>query len=288
MSLRTLAETLRVKHYCKNAFVLLPLFFSFKFLQPIALARTALAFAAFCCTASAVYIFNDLWDRERDAQHPIKKDRPIPSGRVSLPLAVTLMVVLAVAACGAALYLSVSCLLVVAAYLLLNVAYSIRLKSIPIIDVAIIAAGFILRVLMGSLAINAPMSHWLLLTIIAVSFYLGFGKRANELKRVGAEANTREVLFKYSERFLHQAMTVMMTLAIMMYALWTIDPAVTARFGEYLVYTTALIVLLVLRYAYILDGKDAHGDPVTTLLSDKPILIGGALYVVILLLMAFL
>ncbi len=285
--MKTLAQTLRVKHYFKNIFVLLPLFFSFEFMHPVSLVRAGAAFLAFCCAASAVYIFNDLHDRERDARHPVKKDRPIASGRVSVRAAVLLLAVMGLAATALSLALDWRCLLVTMGYAVLNISYTLRLKAIPIVDVACIALGFILRVMMGGAAIDVPLSHWLLLTITAISFYLGFGKRANEKKRMGEDCQTREVLSRYSDAFLRQVMTVMMALTVILYALWTIDPSVTARFGTNLVYTTILVILLILRYAYILDGQDSHGDPVTVLLGDKPLLFGGAAYVAVLLLLAF-
>jgi len=275
---------MRIKQYVKNSFVFIPLFFSLRFTELYYWERSLVAFFSFCVLSSGIYILNDIIDRKRDAMHPIKKQRVIASGKMKLPAAIGFMAVLLLVFAASALYLNLACFLVGLIYIAVNISYSFYLKHVPILDVLCIAMGFVLRVIMGSYAVVSytagvvPLSQWLLLMIISVSFFLGFGKRRSELLQVGSENGTRDVLSKYSSGFLDQAMTSMMTLSIILYAFWTMDPQITERFGGNLIYTTILIIIILLRYSYVLRSPKSREDPTTVLLEDKPLILLFLLY----------
>ncbi|MCL2678362.1 MAG: UbiA prenyltransferase family protein, partial [Clostridiales bacterium] len=252
-------KVMRIKQYVKNSFIFIPFFFSLKFTEPYYWGKSLLAFLAFCALSSGVYIFNDILDRKKDALHPEKKKRVIASGEMKVPAAAALTGILLTAFCALSLCLNLACFLTGIIYLLINIAYSLYLKKIPIFDVLCIALGFMLRVIMGGYAIESPISHLLLLTIISLSFFLGFGKRRNEQLALGPECGTRDVLDKYTVSFLDHAMTSLMSVAIVLYAFWAIDPQITAKFGEQLIYTTIPVILILLRYSYILRSPASNG-----------------------------
>lgn len=270
---------MRPKHWVKNALVLFPVVFGGALTDPAALASSALGLAAFCLVASGIYVVNDLNDVERDRANPRKAHRPIASGAVSEGLARVVAVVLfagaaalnvAAAAAGAGDQLtSLSCLMV---YVVLNLLYSTGLKSVPIVDIAILAAGYFLRVLYGSCLTGIEISAWLYLTIISLSFYLGLGKRRGEREAAQATGGeVREVVSKYPEDFLSTNMTVFFTLGLVFYSLWATDAAISAHTGGRMAWTIPLVFLICLRYSFLL-GREQHGDPVDVVFSDRALL----------------
>ena len=265
---------LRVKHYIKNGLVFLPLFFSKELTATHLLAQTLIAFAVFCLLSSAVYIINDLRDAERDRSHPVKCKRPIASGEIGRRTAGVLCALLILSAAALILLAGGGWLLflVPAAYLLLNVGYSLGLKNVPIADIVILAAGYLLRVLCGAVYTGIPISGWLYLTVIAMAFYLGLGKRRGEMLQTAAGGDTRPVLKFYTQGFLDKNMLMCVTLGIVFYSLWTVDAATIARVGgEQLVWTVPLVIVIFFKYSLSLEGK-SDGDPVEVLLKD-PLLI---------------
>ena len=261
---------LRVKHYIKNVLVFLPLFFSREITAPGLLAHALYAFAVFCLLSSAVYILNDLRDAERDRRHPVKCRRPIASGEIGERTAGVLCVLL-IAAAAALMLLSGGgwlAVLVPAAYLLLNTGYSLGLKNVPILDIVILAAGYLLRVLCGAVYTNIPISGWLYLTVIAMAFYLGLGKRRGEMLQIAEGCEMRPVLRFYTQGFLDKNMLMCVTLGIVFYSLWTVDAATIARVGgDQLVWTVPLVIVIFFKYSLSLEGK-SDGDPVEVLLKD--------------------
>jgi 4-hydroxybenzoate polyprenyltransferase len=265
---------LRVKHYIKNTLVFLPLFFAREITASALLWKTLLAFLAFCLLASAVYVFNDLRDADRDQNHPVKRLRPIASGAVTKRAAALLCAALllgaaaltALAGGGLALWAAM------VAYLALNVGYSLGLKHVPIADIVILAAGYLLRVMIGSAVTGIPISGWLYLTVIAVAFYLGLGKRRGEMLAHNVGGDARPVLKFYTPGFLEKNMLMCVTLGIVFYSLWTVDAATIARVGgEQLVWTVPLVIVIFFKYSMNLEGK-TDGDPVEVLLGDKILL----------------
>ncbi len=264
---------MRPRHYLKNLLVLLPLFFSGNLFQGAVVLRCALGFAAFCLLSSAIYAFNDLRDADSDRLHPVKRLRPIAAGTVSPEAARVLIgVLLLLAGLCAALAGSFSgpAWLALATYLALNIGYSCGLKAVPIVDVAILVCGFLLRVLYGGAVIGVPVSSWLYLTVTALSFYLCLGKRRNELAQDGTER--REVLKHYTAAFLDKNMHMFLPLTIAFYALWCVDPATVALHGtSALVWTVPLVILLCMRYSYDVE-RAVYGDPVDVVLHDRVLL----------------
>lgn len=267
-------KLMRVKHYIKNVLVLVPFIFSGQFFQPFYLVRAVVGFLAFSLLSSAVYIFNDIRDVESDRLHPTKKTRPIASGEITKRSAYVLGAALLL---GAAVlqYLSEAVLwyawLLLILYLALNLAYSLKLKNIPILDVAILVSGYVLRVLYGATLGGIEISRWLYLTVISMSFYLGLGKRRNELIRLDQDAK-REVLRYYNRDFLDKNMYMCLALTIAFYSLWAVDPITTARIQmSGLVWTVPLVILICMSYSLHIE-RDSDGDPVEVLWSDKLLL----------------
>ena len=271
---------LRIKHYIKNALILLPVIFGKQLLDVAVLPDILWGLLSFCCISSAVYIFNDLCDAEKDKKHPIKCQRPVVSGAVTKKTAVVIIVVLLIV-CAVANYFAcgtnITPWLLLKAYLIQNVLYSIKLKHIPILDIAILASGFLIRVFYGSAIAERPVSNWLYLTVIAVSFYLGLGKRRNELA-LQEENETRSVLKYYSYNFLDKNMYICSALTIVFYSLWSVDP-VTVEFFENnaMVWTVPVVILICMTYSFTIEKSKAD-DPVDVIFDNKFLLLLIALY----------
>ena len=277
--LKYLLKEMRVHHYVKNLLVYAALACSGKFFDAEKLLPATLILAAFCFTSSIVYMINDIKDVEKDRNHPTKCKRPIAAGNISISLAIFVCVVLFVVAtvcCIASKSLMASFLLLL--YLCLNVAYSMGLKNVPILDVSILVSGFLLRLICGAVAADIVVSNWLYLTVISLAFYLALGKRRNELKKTAG--NTRSVLKKYPEGFLDKNMYLFLALAIVFYALWSVDPVTIGFYGlaaKGLVWTVPLLCLITLRYSFDVEG-DSDGDPVEVVVHDIPLVLLCAVY----------
>lgn len=268
---------MRPHQWLKNVFVLAGLLFSQTWQYPDVLSRVLLAFAAFCCVSSMVYILNDWHDRAADAQHPTKKNRPLASGAVPVPLGLALAAVLLFTGAWLASG-SRALLLLLGVYVLLNVAYSWRLKQVPVVDVSIIASGFMLRLLAGTWAVGIPPSRWLLLTGIFVALFLGFSKRKAE--SFHASANQRAVLALYPPALLDTFIAVTMTATLTTYALFTASPETQLQHGQNLLYTVPVVIFGVLRYTY--QVHRGHGEDVARdLLRDPWILAAGVCWLLV-------
>jgi len=282
-------KLMRVHHYLKNVLIFLPLVFSKNLFDLMLLKKTILGFFSFSILSSIVYIVNDIQDVEKDRKHPTKCRRPIASGAVSVKEARILAIVIAIIgitfnyfACGTNFWGWGFVLL----YVGLNFVYSMGLKNFPIIDITILVSGFLLRVLYGSSVTFIEVSNWLYLTVISMSFYLGLGKRRNELNAQGSKS--RKVLKFYNHDFLDKNMYMCLGLTIVFYSLWCVDSTTIARYSNSnIVWTVPLVMLICMKYSLNVEG-DSDGDPVSVLLKDK-ILIGMVFfYVFILLLIIYL
>jgi 4-hydroxybenzoate polyprenyltransferase len=262
---------MRIHHYIKNILVFAALACSGQFFDVEKLSSAVAAFVAFSMISSVVYIINDIRDREKDRKHPTKCNRPIAAGTVSVKSACVLAAVLLVIAvvCNGVTFRITSTLLL-ALYFALNLGYSFGLKNIPIVDISILVAGFLIRILYGAFVTGITISNWLYLTVIALSFYFALGKRRNELKQVGGE--TRKVLMAYPLNFLDKNMGMCLTLANVFYALWSMDEKTRAFYeNDYLIFTVPIVLLITLKYSLDVEG-DSDGDPVEVLLRDKVLL----------------
>ena len=276
-------KLIRVKHWLKNGLVFLPLFFSINLFNTSYYLGTILAFIVFSFTASIVYIINDMGDIEKDRLHPVKKKRPLAAGTISVKNAKIVICVLAVLAAIMIGYLfkntnNILVIIVPVLYLVLNILYSKWLKHIPIIDVVILVSGFVLRVMYGGVSIDVEVSKYLYLMIIYGSFYLGFGKRRNEIIKNGNKS--RKVLQLYNQDFLDKNMYVALALAIVSYTLWCVDPTTVQRIGnDYLFWTIPLLMVILQLYSLNIEGN-SHGDPIEVILGDKKLLITAIIYVI--------
>lgn len=271
-ALPALLALMRPHQWLKNGFVFAGLLFSHNWHDAALWQRIGLAFAAFCCISSLVYILNDWRDRASDALHPTKCRRPLASGAVSQGSAALLAAALLLA--GLALAAGNTALLtLLGLYVLLNLAYSWRLKQVPVVDVAIIAAGFMLRLLAGTVAVGIPPSHWLLLTGLFVALFLGFSKRKAE--SFHAAEQQRAVMAHYSPALLDTYVAFTMSATLITYGLYATSAPSLALHGERLVYTVPIVLFALLRYVYQVHqgrGEDVSRD----LLRDPWILLSAA------------
>jgi len=276
--LPALVRSLRPAQWAKNAFVLAPVVFAHRLEEGGPLVAAALAFAAFCAASSAVYLLNDLADREEDRRHPVKRNRPIASGALSVGVAATTAAALALGAVALALYLGTAFLAVLGGYLALMVAYTLRLKTIVILDVMSLAAGFVLRVLGGGAAVEVEVSGWLLLTTTFVALFLGFSKRRHELGLLAeSAAEQRRVLDHYSPVFLDQMINVTTASTVLCYALYAASPETAERLGTpYLLSTLPFVLYGIFRFLYLLYQRPESRNPTETILFDAPFLLNGA------------
>jgi 4-hydroxybenzoate polyprenyltransferase len=286
---RLLLQALRPAQWTKNLFVLAPAVFAHRLTEAGLLGRAGAAFLAFCAAASAIYLFNDLRDREEDRHHPTKRHRPIASGVIPPRLAglVSAGLLLGALATGSLLGLRFTSFLSI--YLLLNLLYTLRLKHIVILDVMSIAAGFVLRVAAGAAVIEVEISDWLFLTTTFVSLFLAFSKRRHELLLLSQNATQqRKVLAHYSPLFLDQMINVTTASTVLCYALYVSDPQTQARLGtRYLVVTLPFVLFGVFRFLYLLYQRPGGHNPTEAILFDAPFLINGLLWAVLVLLLIY-
>ena len=267
-----LIKMLRIKQWTKNALVFFALIFDKQLFQPEALLRTIYGFLLFCLISSAVYIFNDISDIEADRQHPEKKKRPLPSGKLPINIAWVTGIFLVILVLPLSYFLSPAFAVVILAYLLLILAYSKWLKHIPILDVLIIAAGFVLRVHAGvSLITIERFSPWLYVVTTLGALYLGFGKRRAELALLAGNANShRRVLNGYSIPLLDQYILIVSSTTILAYSLYTFS-APNLPDNHSMMLTIPFVIYGVFRYLYLVQSKHAGGAPEEVLLSDRPL-----------------
>lgn len=270
----------RPKQWTKNAFVLAPVLFSGRAFDRMWAVPALLAFAAFCLAASAVYAFNDARDCAEDREHPSKRNRPVASGRISATAARGGSIVLAIAGLSLAWLAGPGVAAWIGVYLLLNVLYSHYLKSVVLLDVFCISAFFVLRLLAGSAAVHVKSSVWLLTCGGLLSLYLGFAKRRHELTTLGDQAvGHRGVLAHYSAPFLDQISSVLLSVTIVAYLMYTLTSETAQRVGsEALSYGAVFVLHGVFRYLYLVHRRD-RGTPTETVLEDRPLLITVLLWV---------
>ena len=272
-------KLIRVKHYIKNLLIFLPLIFSMQFYIIDNVVKTFINFMIFSFVCSIVYIINDIHDKDKDRQHSKKCNRPIASGKVTIKEAYGLIVFLITLIIFTSILIKNNIYIysIVLFYLVLNICYSKFLKNIPIVDIICLVIGFVLRVIYGALIINVEVSNWLYLTIISLSFYLALGKRRNELQ---SGTNTREVLKFYNRDFLDKNMYMFLSLMIVFYSMWCVDSSNIIKFGNNLILTVPILLLIAMKYSLNIEGN-IEGDPVEVLLSDKVLIILIIIYIII-------
>ncbi len=266
-TIRTYAKLMRVHHYIKNILVLAALGCSGRLFCLDKFMAALAGFAAFCMVSSVIYIINDIRDAERDRHHPVKRNRPVASGKISVRNAWILVVILlAAAAVFHALTFCPAAAALPALYVALNLGYSFGLKDLPLVDVSILVSGFLLRMMYGAAITDVYISNWLYLMVIDLAFYFSLGKRRNELRRI-SDGATRKVLACYSLDFLDKSMHMCLTLANAFYALWYMDTSTVSHYGISLVFTVPIVLLATMRYSMDVE-RESDGDPVEVLLGD--------------------
>ncbi len=277
-------QTMRPKQWIKNLIIFAPLAFAQKLLDFDMAIRSIGAFIVFCLASSSVYLVNDILDKEADSHHPEKKNRPIASGRLSVTAAAVAAAAVLAASLAGALAIDLKILIIVAAYMALNAAYSAFLKKIVIVDAFCIAFGFILRMLAGAEALrsidpNIVVSTWIVLCTLLGSLFLAFCKRRHELGLEEAAASHRASLEEYGIRFLDQMIAISTACTVMAYALWTMWQETIDKFGHGLFWTIPFVCYGIFRYLYLVHQKDLGGSPSKIFLSDVPLIVNILLWI---------
>ena len=269
-----LFASLRPEQWTKNLLVLAGVVFGGRLLEPAAVATAAAAFAIFCALSGAVYLFNDVADREADRNHPLKRERPIASGQLATSTAVGAGVILGAAGVGASFLIGIPFGLVSAAYLAAQLLYSFALKHVVIVDVLMIALGFVLRAVGGAVAVTVPIGHWLLVCTTLLALFLALSKRRHELVLLADGATDhRRILEEYSPYLLDQMIGVVTSSTLIAYTVYATSPDTAARLGTSKLGLTIPFVLYgIFRYLYLVHQKRGGGSPAAMLLTDPPLL----------------
>ena len=269
----SLVSALRPKQWIKNVFVFAALVFAGRLDDPSAVLRATGAFAVFCALASAVYLINDVRDREADRAHPEKRHRPIAAGEIAPPTAIGVALVLAAAALALAFRLDAGLGAAAAAYFVLNLAYSFGLKRVVILDVMMIATGFLLRAWAGALVLHVAISHWLVLCTGLLALFMGFVKRRQEIAVRGEDSGSRAILREYSLPFLDQMISIVTGATVVAYSFYAFSPEVAQKLGtQHLGLTIPFVLFGIFRYLYLVHQKGAGESPTAMVLSDGPLL----------------
>ena len=267
----SIIKLMRLHQYVKNFFIFLPLFFAMKITDIGLLSNAFIAFIAFSLTASAIYTFNDYHDIEEDRQHPKKKDRPLASGVISKSQAIIVMSVLFVSGFILMALLSFKAAGVLAVYVVLNIAYSVSLKHISILDVNIIAIGFVLRLFIGSVVTDIYLSKWIIIMTFLLALFMALAKRRDDvLIFLDSGKRMRKVIDGYNLQFLDTAMAIMASVVIVAYTLYTTSSEVESRLNsEHLYLTVFFVILGIMRYLKIVFVHKNSGSPSKIITSDR-------------------
>lgn len=271
---------MRVAHYIKNLLIFAGIVCSGRLFVMEKFFSVVCGFFAFCCLSSVVYIINDLKDKEKDQNHPIKCKRPIAAGMITEKNAMKLLVFLLIvsAICHSTASKDMRTLGLWLLYFLLNLGYSLGLKQMPIVDVVILVAGFVIRVVYGAVIAEIEISNWLYLTVMTMACYLSFGKRRNELLLYGVGGGKREVLQFYTKGFLDKIMYMFLTLTNVFYALWSMSEETIKQYqGRLVIGTIPIVLIICMKYSLDIE-QDGDGDPVEVLMQDKILIVLCLLY----------
>ena len=272
--IKDILRLIRPKQWIKNMFVFIPMFFAGELFDLHSLYLCAVTFLAYSIMASSIYCYNDIVDADADRRHPVKCHRPVASGAVSVRLAYTLMVLMAVLSVAVVLLLPpevmASVLAVVLFYYLLNLSYCSKLKQYAIVDVCIVAFGFVLRILAGGFACEVTPSNWLVIMTFLLTLFMSFAKRRDDVLRMNETGEPpRKNTVRYNLTFINQAITITASVTLVCYIMYTVSPEVTERFDTPYLYLTFVFVLLgLLRYIQIAVVDKKSGDPTKVILHD--------------------
>lgn len=271
MSILNILHLMRFHQYIKNLFIFIPAFFSFKFFDEVSIYNSLIAFVAFCLCASAIYIINDIIDAPLDRIHPSKSKRPIASGKVKPRVALLFALVFIVVGIFILVCLLPRVIFPVVIYVLINLLYSFKLKHIPILDIFIIASGFVIRLFVGALAINTPLSEWIIVMTFLLALFLALAKRRDDVILYEASGEKmRKVIDGYNRQFLDIAMAISASIVMIAYILWSISTEVKLRLhSDYLYLTSVFVLAGIFRYMQITFVEQKSGNPSKIVLQDK-------------------
>jgi 4-hydroxybenzoate polyprenyltransferase len=283
VNVRAYLRALRPRQWTKNGVILAPLLFAKSATDPHSVVRALGAVAAFCLLASGIYVLNDWLDRDRDRLHPEKRHRPIAQGLVGRGGAFSFLALLWLLGGALSAWLGPGFAAFAGTYVVAQVLYSFWLKHVAILDVFIIALGFVLRVASGGAAIDVPVSNWLFLCTLLLAVFLGFAKRRHELSSLAEDATShRANLSDYSVPMLDQMLSIVAAACIVAYALYTVSPQTVEHVGsDGLKYTVPCVLYGIFRYLFLIHRRNAGGSPERVLLSDAPLLLAIAVYLAI-------
>jgi 4-hydroxybenzoate polyprenyltransferase len=272
--------SMRPKQWSKNVIVFAGLFFAEDIFNPEKIKAALFAFAAFCLISSSGYLINDVVDREKDKLHPVKRNRPIAAGKLAWQTAIAFAVVFILLSLYASFSNNLTLGLIIVFYFALTFSYSLLLKRLIIVDVMIIASGFMLRAIGGTIAIEEPISSWLIICTIFLALFLALTKRRAEVMNLGDNAATvRKTLAGYNLSFLDQMINVVTAACLMAYALYTLDPATVEKFGtRNLMFTLPFVIYGLFRYLFLVHNRNLGEAPDVAILKDIPILLCIFLY----------
>ncbi len=283
-------EAMRPKQWIKNLLLFAGIVFSKHLLDSRMLINAFLGFVFFCCLSGAVYIINDIRDVESDKQHPSKRSRPIASGRLPLPMAYILIIFLVIIALAGSFVINVPFGMIALLYFVIQASYSIFLKHLVIVDILTVAIGFVLRALAGIEAIRiggaeVPVTPWFIMVTFFLALFIVITKRRHEIVLLQENASGhRPVLKEYSSAFIDQMISVVTAATVVSYSLWT---TIGYKAQSRMVYTLPFVVYGIFRYLYIAYKKEEGGAPEVTLLTDKPLLIDVALWIIVVVILLY-
>ena len=267
--MKDIITLLRPHQYVKNIFIFAPLLFAFHF-NSADVYNSLIAFILFSILASSIYILNDLMDIEEDKKHPTKKNRPLASGKVNKSTAKTLFISLSSITFILSFIFNLELFIVLLAYFILNIAYSLKLKHIAIVDIFIISTGFVLRLFAGSLVTDIPLSMWIIIITFLLAIFLALAKRRDDVLLSLQGKETRKNIDGYNLEFVNAAMVLMSGVVIVSYLQYSVSAEVITRVGsEYLFLTTFFVILGILRYMQITFVEQQSGSPTKIVLKDK-------------------
>lgn len=276
----TYSKLIRITSWAKNFFVFVPLIFAKQLFHRDEFLEVVIGFFLFSVAASSIYVINDIADAKRDSIHPLKKNRPIASGQVSISEGKIIAILLFIVSAAISLFVDLSFVAIVWAYIILNILYSNYLKQIVIVDVFCIALGFMLRVLGGAVIISVSISSWLILTTLFLSLFLAVMKRRVEIATSENAIEQRNVLKDYSLSYVDQISSITGAGVIFSYSLYTVSERTIIMFGsEYFVFTTIFVIFGIFRYMYLVFKKDLGENVVDALISDLPMIINTFFYI---------
>ena len=275
-------KLLRPKDWAKNLFLFIPLFFGGEIGNITKVLNVFYGFIAFCCIASSVYIINDYRDREDDRKHPVKCKRPLASGAVSPRAALVICALLLLAGFGLAWFIRDKFLFILSIYFLINLAYSLGLKSISVLDIILLATGFVLRIKGGSVISYVPLSEWIVIMVFLLAIFMAIGKRRDDvLHKLNSGTDMRKSIKGYNLDFLNVLLALVSAVIIVSYLMYTMSPDVKVRLGTYRLYYTCLFVMAgIMRYLQIIYVSSDSGSPTGILYKDRFIQVTLALWII--------